>query len=196
MRRLDAPPRSGLCTDAAIAIRGAGFRVRIGAMMNERDAKGAADSGSRVGQMSRTRRDTRTVQREGRGFHDRGSGGAWRSAREFAFCDWTNAHRREEARSPARAQKSTVRREDRPRQAVNACEHDAQAGPAGAISLAYISPSSSFASSVMRSGLQGGDQTSFTRTSFTPSTAFTASSTWPGSEPATGQAGVVKVISM
>ena len=63
------------------------------------------------------------------------------------------------------------------------------------MSAAYISPSSSLASSDMRSWLQGGVQTSFTRTSLTPATAATARCTWPGSAPATGQAGVVSVIS-
>src|SRR5215472_9395701 len=59
----------------------------------------------------------------------------------------------------------------------------------------HINPNSSFASSLMRSLVQGGDHTSLTRASCTPGTEPTASRTWPGSAPATGQAGVVKVIS-
>ena len=56
-------------------------------------------------------------------------------------------------------------------------------------------PSSSLASSLIRSGPQGGDQTSLTRTSETPGTARIVASTSPGMLAATGQAGVVRVIS-
>src|SRR5579885_2233477 len=62
--------------------------------------------------------------------------------------------------------------------------------------VGYSSPSSSFASSLMRSRVQGGVQVSLTRASVTPSTAPTASFTWSGSAPATGHAGVVSVISI
>ncbi len=61
--------------------------------------------------------------------------------------------------------------------------------------LTYSSPSSSLASSLMRSRSQGGVQTSLTRTSLTPGTEATAFSTSPGMLCATGQAGVVSVIS-
>jgi hypothetical protein len=64
-------------------------------------------------------------------------------------------------------------------------------GPAGRHSM----PSSSRASSLIRSGPQGGVQTSLTRTSLTPGTARIAASTSPGMLAATGQAGVVNVIS-
>jgi poly(hydroxyalkanoate) depolymerase family esterase len=59
----------------------------------------------------------------------------------------------------------------------------------------YSIPSSSRASSLIRSGPQGGDQTSLTRTSSTPGTDRIAVSTSPGMLAATGQAGVVRVIS-
>src|SRR5207248_3997230 len=59
----------------------------------------------------------------------------------------------------------------------------------------YKRPNSSLASSVMRSRSQGGVQTSLTRTSLTPGTVSAAFSTSPGVLCATGQAGVVSVIS-
>src|SRR5260370_5260525 len=59
----------------------------------------------------------------------------------------------------------------------------------------YSSPSSSRASSLIRSCVHGGVQTSLTRTSPTPGTVRIAFSTSPGSEPATGQDGAVRVIS-
>ena len=51
------------------------------------------------------------------------------------------------------------------------------------------------ASSLIRSRSHGGDHTSLTRTSLTPGTAAIADSTSPGMLCATGQAGVVRVIS-
>jgi len=59
----------------------------------------------------------------------------------------------------------------------------------------HIMPSSSLASSLIFSGPQGGVQTSLTRTSWTPGTDRIAVSTSPGMLAATGQAGVVNVIS-
>src|SRR4029077_11979811 len=60
---------------------------------------------------------------------------------------------------------------------------------------AYSRPSSSLASSLMRSWVQVGVQTSLTRASLTPGTAATAALTSPGMLAATGQEGVVNVIS-
>src|SRR6185437_12390679 len=57
------------------------------------------------------------------------------------------------------------------------------------------SPSSSRASSLIRSWVQGGVHTTLTLASLMPSTCFTAFSTSPGSAIAAGQAGVVSVIS-
>src|SRR6185503_16022491 len=55
--------------------------------------------------------------------------------------------------------------------------------------------SSSLASSLMRSGVQGGSKVMFTVTSPMPSTVSSAALTLPGISPATGQLGAVRVMS-
>src|SRR5262245_17807434 len=57
-------------------------------------------------------------------------------------------------------------------------------------------PSCSFAASDIRSGVQGGSQTTSTFAEVTPGTVFTLICTSPGSDPATGQAGDVNVMRM